>query len=116
MVLLALNLSIQDAGNLLMVQQVSLMMSYLTIVDYPVSFLLSRGDHSKMLLLFEFCCGAPPSWLKVRGWSNLVSAPVPFGFRSYWDLLGLGLGGFGTKVWGQGLTILANWAQSDGVT
>ena len=49
-------------------------------------------------------------------WSNLVSAPVPFGFRSYWDLvgfgdragqyaqicpigtwLGLGLGGFGTK-------------------
>ena len=39
-------------------------------------------------------------------YSILVSAPVPFGFRSYWDLVGawprevLGL-----RVWGQGLTI-----------
>ena len=40
LVLLALNLSILDAGILIMVQQVSLMMSYLTMVDYPVSFLL----------------------------------------------------------------------------
>ena len=27
-------------------------------------------------------------------WSNLVSAPVPFGFRSYWDLVGVGPRGF----------------------
>ena len=40
LVLLALNLSILDAGILIMVQQVSLMMSYLTMVDYPVSYLL----------------------------------------------------------------------------
>ena len=33
-------------------------------------------------------------------WSILVSAPVHFGFRSYWDF-----GGFGPKGWGQGLTI-----------
>ena len=25
------------------------------------------GDHSKMFLLFEFCCGTPPSCLKVMG-------------------------------------------------
>ena len=30
----------------------------------------------------------------------LVSAPVPFGFRSYWDLVGVGPRGF----WRQGLT------------
>ena len=32
---------------------------------------LSRGDHSKMFLLFEFCCGTPPLCLKVMvggGW------------------------------------------------
>ena len=33
----------------------------------------------------------------------LVSAPVPFSFRSYWDLVRLGLGGFGTKGLGTGL-------------
>ena len=61
-----------------------------------------------MFLVFEFCCRTPPSCLKVRGWwhsrlygggtagymvvaySILVSAPVPFGFRSYWDLVGVG--------------------------
>ena len=63
LVLLALNLSILDAGILIMVQQLSFMMTYLTMVDYPVSFLLllhldifwwtSSGDHSKMFLLFE---------------------------------------------------------------
>ena len=52
-----------------------------------------------MFLFFEFCCGTPPSCLKVMGggwvaYSNLVSAPVPFGFRSYWDLVGVGPGGF----------------------
>ena len=28
-------------------------------------------------------------------YSNLVSAPVPFCFRSYWDLVGVGPKGFG---------------------
>ena len=36
-------------------------------------------------------------------WSNLVSAPVPFGFRPYWDLVGVGPRGFGTKGLGTGL-------------
>ena len=97
LVLPALNLSILDAGILIMVQQVRLMMFSLNMVDYPMTFLLlstwdffwwtSRGDHSKMFLLFEFCCGTPPSCLKVRGWvvggwvayCILVSAPGPFG-------------------------------------
>ena len=52
----ALNLSILDAGILIMVQQIRLMM---------VS--LNRVDHSKMFLLFEFCCGSTPSCLKVKG-------------------------------------------------
>ena len=54
-----------------------------------------------MFLLFEFVCGTPPSCLKVGGWvggwvaySILVSAPVPFGFSSYWDLVGVGPRGF----------------------
>ena len=67
----ALNLSILDAGILIMVQQVSLMMFFLTMVDYPMSFLLlstgnfflwtSRRDHSKIFLLFEICCETPSS-------------------------------------------------------
>ena len=33
-----------------------------------------------------------------------MSAPVPFGFRSYWDLVGVRpIGGFGTKGLGTGL-------------
>ena len=74
----ALNLSTLDAGILIMVQYVSLMMSSLNMVDYPMSFLLlsswfffiwtSTGDFSKMFLLFELCCGTPPSCLKVIGW------------------------------------------------
>ena len=35
----ALNLSIQDAGILIMMQKVSLMMFSLNMVDYPISFL-----------------------------------------------------------------------------
>ena len=52
--------------------------STLNMLDYLMSFpslstrdcfwWTSRGDHSKMFLLFEFCCGTPPSCLKVRGW------------------------------------------------
>ena len=74
----ALNLSTLDAGILIMMQQVSLMMFSLYMVDYPMYFLLlsswilfwwtSTGDYSKMFLLFEFYCGTPPSCLKVRGW------------------------------------------------
>ena len=40
------------------------------------------------------------------GWvscSILESAPVPFGFRYYWDLVGVGPRGFGTKGLGTGL-------------
>ena len=36
-------------------------------------------------------------------YSILVSAPVPFGFSSYWDLVGVGPRGFGTKGLGTGL-------------
>ena len=50
-----------------------------------------------MFLLFQFVCGTPPSCLKVMGWwvgggGYCISllAPVPFGFRSYWDLVGVG--------------------------
>ena len=62
----ALTLSNLDAGILIMVQQVRLMMFLLNMVDYPMSFLYPlavhlgcfwwtiRGDHSKMVLLFEF--------------------------------------------------------------
>ena len=122
LVLLALNLSILDVAILIMVHQVSLMMSYLTMVDYPVSFLLlstwiffwwtSRGDHSKMFLLFEFCCGPPPSCLKVGGgwvvaYSILVSAQGPL-------VLVVELKGLGDKVWGQGLTIDFSMPQKSG--
>ena len=96
---LALNLSIPDVAILIMGYQVSLMMSYLTMVDSSVSFLLlsnwiyfwwtSRGDHSKKFLLFELCCGTPPSW-----------------FIGTW--LGLGLEGVGTKGLGTGLD---NWGR-----
>ena len=36
-------------------------------------------------------------------YSILVSAPVPFGFISYWDLVGVGPRGFRTKGLGIGL-------------
>ena len=105
------------------------------MVDYPMSFLsqstwivvgwTSRGDHSEMFLLVEFCCGTPPSCLKVLGgWPSRLYAwpsrqyggglqhfsvsPSPFWF---YILLGLGWGWakgvLGLRVWGQGLTILA---------
>ena len=46
----------------------------------------SRGEYSKMFLLFEFCCGAPPSWFKVVGWvvvgglEQFSVSPSPFWF------------------------------------
>ena len=65
----ALNLSTLDTGILIMVQYVSLIIFSLNMVNYPMSFLLlsswnffcwtSTGDHSKMFLLFELCCGTP---------------------------------------------------------
>ena len=76
-VLPALKLSNMNAGILIMMQQVRLMMFSLNTVDYSMSFLLlstqnffcwtSRGDHSEPFLLFEVYCGTPPSCLKVRG-------------------------------------------------
>ena len=56
--------------------------------------------------------GGWPSWL--YAWPSqlyggvvahkiLVSAPVPFGFRFYWDLFGVGRRVFGTKGFGPGL-------------
>jgi len=103
-----LNLSTLNAGILIMMQQVRLMMISLNMVGYSVSFFLlstwdffswtSRGDHSEPFLLFEFCCGTPPSCLKVRvgggGLQHFSVSPRPLGF---WFLV---LG-----VWGQGLTI-----------
>ena len=99
----ALNLSILDAGILIMVQQVSLMMFSLTMVDFPMSLLFlsswiffcwtSTGDHSKMFLLFEFCCGTPPSCLKVMGdgLEQFSVSPRPLGF-------GFGTKGFGARA------------------
>ena len=73
--------------------------------------IMVQGTVLRHSLPFDFFCGTLPSSLKVGGWvgsgwvaSNiLVSAPVPFGFRSYWDLVGVGLGGLGTKGSGTGL-------------
>ena len=39
----------------------------------------------------------------VVAYRNLVSALVPFGFRSYWDLVGVGHRGLGNKGLGTGL-------------
>ena len=63
LVLPALNLSTLNAGILIMLQKVRLMMFSLNMVDYSMSFLLlstcvfcwtSRGDHSEPFLLFDF--------------------------------------------------------------
>ena len=67
-----------------------------------------------MFLLIEFCCGTPPSCLKVVGWVVVVVgglqdfsvSPSPLwvnlSFKLGWSGLGLGLGGLGTRgtrVW-----------------
>ena len=57
-----------------------------------------------MFLHIEFCCGTPPSCLKVRGWvvvgggglEQFSVSPRPLGFRS-------GTKGFGAKGLGPGL-------------
>ena len=94
MVLPALNLSTLNAGILIMMQQVRLMMFSLNTVDYSMSFLLLSTqnfflldkwwDHSEPFLLFEMAH------------EILVSAkgPLVFGFW-VWDL----------GLWGLGLTI-----------
>ena len=111
LVIPSLNLCILDAGILKMVQQVSLKMCSLSMVDYPMSFLslstwnvfgwTSRGDHSKMFLLCEFCCGTPPSCLKVISWvAYRILVSSPFGLWA-WELVGIGPRG--TKGLGPGL-------------
>ena len=84
MVLPALNLSTLNAGILIMMHQVRLMMFSLNMVDYSISFLslsaclqAKKGDDSKPFLLYEFFCGTPPSCLKVIGWGARVYVEEP---------------------------------------
>ena len=58
LVLPAMNFSILDAGILIMVQRLRLMMW------------TGQLDHSKMFFFFDFFCGTTLSWLKVisDGW------------------------------------------------
>ena len=79
LVLTSLILSILDAGILIMVQQLKLMMFSLNM-DYPTTHVLPLTVHLNVfcghiertmldvLILFEFCFGTHPSWLKVVGW------------------------------------------------
>ena len=76
----ALNLSVLDAGIMIMVQQVSLMMFSLNMVDYPMSFLL--------LSRWNFFWWTSTSDLSKMFWSNLVSVQGPL-------VLDLGLKGLG---------------------
>ena len=48
-------------------------------------------DPSFMLKSYGVVVGGGGWWV---AYSILVSAPVPFGFRSYWDLVGVGTRGF----------------------
>ena len=63
-----------------------------------------------MFLLFEYCCGTPPSCLKVRGW--VVVVVVGGGGLEQFSVspraLGFGFGtkGFGAKGLGPGLTVI----------
>ena len=69
-----------------------------------------------MFLLFEFCCGSPPSCLKVRGWvvasMILVSTPVPMG--NFLFLSWVGLAGFSLGVSGNDMTTIVSKVQRMG--
>ena len=119
--LYALHLFILDAGILIRVQQVRLMMFSLNMVDYPMTFLLlstcnfifltSRGYYSKVFLYFEFFCGTPPSCLKGIGWGGarvyVVEPESMWGARVYveepesmWWPMRFGPLVVGFRVWG----------------
>ena len=75
LVLPALNLSTLNAGILIIMQQVRLMMfslnmhgGLLYVLPLVVHLRFFRGDHSEPFLLFEVYCWTPPSCLKVMGW------------------------------------------------
>ena len=112
--LLALNLSVLGDGILIMVQQVRMMMfsmdytiSFLSLSTWILSWWTSRGEHSKMFLLFEFLCLTPPLCLIVRGWVvvgglQLFSVtPSPLGTNWVFELFGtwFGLGQFIIQVY-----------------
>ena len=109
LVLLALNLSILDVGILIMVQQVSLMMFSLAMVDLPMSFLLRNFVYAYWVkgdcLFHSYFMGPHPSCLNVKGWvgglHNLSVSPSPFGINwTYLDLIGEGVGFFwGIGIW-----------------
>ena len=75
----ALNLGTLDAGILIMMQQLTVKFDDVLLehgglphvlplaVQLDFFWWTSTGDHSKMFLLFEYCCGTPPSCLKVMG-------------------------------------------------
>ena len=75
--------------------------------------MLGRGDNSKTVLMFGFCCQSSPSGLKVRGWVVVGGWLVAYSFLCQpqsllvLDLigtwLGFGQGGLGTKGLGTGL-------------
>ena len=109
LVLPALNLSSLNAGILIMMHQVRLIMFSLNMVDYSLTFLLlstwdffcwtSRGDHSEPFLLFDFCRGTTPSCLKVMGGGVVVAHKILVSAQGPLVLV------LGLRVWGQGLTI-----------
>ena len=95
----ALNLSILEAG--LLVQQVSLMMFSLTMVDYPMSFLL--------LSTWNFCGGQlqgtnPRCWWWPKRFLCQPQSLLDLYLIGTW----LGLGFFGTKGLGTGLDNLSH--------
>ena len=84
-------------------------MSFLPLSTWIKNWQISKGEHSKPFLLFEFFCGTPPSCLKVKGGGpqDFIVRPRPLGpnwvFVLIRTCLGLGLGGMGTKGLGPGL-------------
>ena len=81
-------------------------------LKFWTNFRTNSVDHSKNFLLFEFCCGTPPSCLKVRGW--VVVVVVGGGGLQHFSVsprpLGFGFLGFGAKGLGPGLD---NWRKFD---